>query len=177
MPVIKANLTGRFILDNVTRPVLPMSSSIVGYMQGISLGGPTTMTTEGTFQRNMQVGFSRNDSEGSRATPCIELIHPGMFSFRWVVRPGQRRISIRTKQIKSYSGQRPTMKIKKNVAVGLTTDTIITAPEGTDWVLLGPYVFTAQTAGVLIVELWNNLQIQEAPVVESKAFFDHIAVS
>lgn len=154
------------------------SGSVVGHVQGISLGGPTSVTGEDTYgTRNYLMGWGKNPSEGSATAPCLEFLHPGMWRFKWVVKPGQRRISIRTKQVKNFSGQRPSMTIKKNTNVGINSDIVTYAPTGSDWVTIGPVIFTATGTDMVWVELRNNLHMSEYPVSQSKALFDHIIVT
>jgi len=154
------------------------SSSIMREMQGINLGGPSSIVGDDSIGfRNLQVGIGKNITDGNPNSPCLEIAQPGMWRFRWVVKPGQRRISVLCKQVKSATGQRPTMILKRNTAVGLNSDITVTAPAGSGWVNIGPYTFTATGTGVVYVELRNNLFMNECPLQESKALFDHIVVT
>jgi len=173
MPVIKANRVGVAWNWYVTNKSLPMSSSVVGYGQGISLGGPTSQVGDDSYGiRHMQQAVTRSFVEGSPNTPSLCLQHVGMWRFRWVVKPGQRQVVVRTKQVKSYTGQRPTMTVKANTNVGLNSDLVATAPASSDWTLIGPIIFTSTGTDALWVELRNNLLMDDAA-----AFFDHIIIT
>ena len=178
MPLVRAILTGRINNFTVNRKGNSHSGSVAGFPQGVSVGGPTSMAGDDTVNiKHLSINLTKNTSEGSPNSPCLEITQPGSWRFRWVVKPGQRRIAVRAKQIKAFPNMRPTMIIKRTPSVGLNSDVTVTAPEGTDWVLIGPYVFTATGTDVVFVELHNNLAMTENPVVESKAFFDHIVVT
>lgn len=169
MPLVKGNLSGRFS-PFTGRTSLPISASCIGVLQGINLGGPTSTIGDDTWGvRNLSPMITRNNTQGNPNSPCLELTAPAMWRFRWVVKPGQRQLSIRAKQIKTFPGQRPTLIIKKNSNVGINIDIKATAPEGIDWVVIGPIIFTATGTDVVNVEVHNNLQIQSC-----SAFFDHI---
>ena len=177
MPIVKSQLTGRISNFFVTNRSLPVSSSVVGFLTGICLGNNSPNGDDGMGLRSFSPVVTQSFSEGNPTTPCLEITQPGYWRFRWVVKPGQRRISVRVKQIKAFPNMRPTMVIKSNPLVGLNSDAIVTAPDGIDWTVIGPYVFTATNAGVVFVELHNNLAMSESPIVESKALFDRIVVT
>lgn len=174
MPLVKANLTGRaWSLGTIDhRSLPPTTSSISNYLQGVSIGGPTSMKGDDSYIRHLQYGITKSISEGNPSTPSLQLIQVSMWKFRWVVKPGFRRVSVRVKQAYVYSGQRPTMTIKANSTVGLSADVVATASESTDWVTIGPVSFTATGTDVVFVELRNNLLIEGYP-----AYFDHIVVT
>jgi hypothetical protein len=180
MPIVKAQLTGKMNPFTINRRSLPVSGSIVGWNLGLSLGGPGSMVGDDTSGiRHMNMTMQKNTTEGSPNSPCLEIGQPGFWRFRWVVKPGQRRIAVRAKQVKAVADPnwRPSMVIKANRNVGLNSDVTVLAPAGMDWVLIGPYVFTATGTDVVYVELHNNLYMNENPLQESKAFFDHIIVT
>jgi len=173
MPLVKANLTGRMSPFFISASPLSVSASVIGYNKGISLGGPTSVLgDDGYGIRHLVPMLKKNTTEGSSNTPCLELEQPGMWRFRWVVKPGQRKISIRTKQVKTFPNERPSMTLKKNSNVGLDTDVVEYAPEGTDWVTIGPIIFMATGTDVVFVEIRNNLNISY-----TSAYFDHIIVT
>lgn len=172
---VNGNLSTVFNIPNGVIVASPVSSSgVVGYLQGLSFGGITTMYGDGNTSgiRHFQIGLGRDDIEGSPAIPSLKLIYPGMWRFRWTVVAGTRTISIRTKQYDNVISQRPTIKIRSNVDVGLLSDLTSTAPTGNNWVTIGPLSFTATSTGVVWIEVWNNLNVTNKP-----AYFDHIVVT
>lgn len=173
MPLIKANIAGR-INNFYWSKSLPISSSVTGYMKGISLGGPTSQNGDDSYGvRHLQTAVTRSMSEGSPNSPCLQLTTNGMWRFRWVVKPGRRQIVVRVKQVNTFdSGSRPTMNIKANPNIGLNTDLSTTASVNIDWTLLGPLTFTATGTDATWVELRNNCMLTDSP-----AFFDHIVVT
>jgi len=173
MEMVKANRSGKGYDFKITNISLPFSASVVGFNQGINLGGPTSLIGDDSYGvRHLQYAITKNTTEGNPSAPCLELSHPGMWRFRWVIKPGTRRISIRTKQIRSVSNQRPSLTIKANSVVGLNSDLVVYAPSGTDWVDIGPVVFTATGTDMVWVEIRNNLQLFNSP-----AYFDHIVAT
>lgn len=170
MPLVKANLSGRAFSPGGI-PALPQSASVAGWNVGINLGGPTSNVGDDSYGvRNLQYGIRKSLTEGSPNSPCLELTQPTMWRFKWVVKPGQRMISIRTKQTKYVSAtQRPSITVKANTNVGLVADLVAYAPSGTDWVIIGPIIFTATGTDALTVEVRNNLEM-----TNESAFFDHI---
>ena len=140
-----------------------------GALQGISVGGPTSLHGDGTFGRHLQVGVLRNNSIGNPAQPSLQLDIPGMWRFRWGVIAGPRTIRINVMQVVNAS-PRPTMIARANSAVGLTNDITVTAGSSTGWIVLGPISFTATDAGPVFVELWNNYY----GAFGTPAYFDHI---
>jgi len=177
MPLIKANLVGKIGDFFVNKRSQPISSSVVGVVTGICFGANSSIGDDYSGLRSYTPMVTQSFDSGIPNSPCLEISQPGFWRFRWVVKPGQRRISVRVKQIKSFPNMRPTMIIKQNQRVGLNADAIITAPEGTDWTVIGPYVFTVTNPGVVYVELHNNLEMSECPIQESRALFDHIIVT
>ena len=71
------------------------------------------------------------------------------------VKAGSRSISIDVKQAANLT-PRPTLAVRKNVAVGLTDDVTATAAGGTGWVTVTAS-FTATADGAVWFELRNNL--------------------
>jgi hypothetical protein len=172
MPIARANrTTGVFSQSSFDRRGLPSTASLPAFVQGVSIGGPTSIKGDDNYVRSLQFGVTKSIDEGSPNSPSLQLTQVGMWKFRWVVKPGQRRISIRVKQIRSFTGMRPTMTIKANANVGLTSDNVVVAPDGLDWVVM-EFVFTATGTDVVFVELRNNLYIEGYPT-----YFDHIIVT
>jgi len=172
MPIAKTNrTTAAYNQGTIERRALNISSSISSWNQGVSIGGPTSIRGDDSYVRSLQFGVTKSLAEGNPATPVLQLTQVSMWKFRWVVKPGQRRISVRTKQIRYYPGWRPTMTIKANPNVGLNSDAVITANDNVDWVIM-QHVFTATGTDVVFVELRNNLFIDGYP-----AYFDHIVVT
>jgi hypothetical protein len=159
------------------RIVLPASTKksgatvgSVGVLRGITLGGPSTWTGEGSFGRHLQVGVQRNDADGSPNVPCIQITYPGFWRFRWSVATGTRNISLQVKQARNLAPY-PTFIVKKNSAVGLGSDAVATSPGGAGWVTIGPLTLTFTATGVVWVELWNNIEHTNSP-----ALFDHLVI-
>ena len=172
MPLVRGNRTiGAFSQSTFDRRALQSTASVPAFVQGISLGGPTSIRGDDNYIRSLQFGVTKSLSEGTPNAPSLQLTQTGMWKFRWVVKPGQRRISVRTKQIRTYPGMRPSMTIKANSSVGLNSDTVVAAPDGLDWVVM-QFVFTATGTDVVFVELRNNLYVEGYP-----AYFDHIVVT
>ena len=173
--MVNGNLSGIFDSPFMKPPQPVSGSGNVGYLQGICLGGMTDMYGTGTTGvRHLQLGLTKSLDEGNPSTPSLKITYPGMWRFRWTVKPGIRTVSINTKQ--DASGyplpQRPTMKVKSNSDVGLLSDISSSAPTGSSWVTIGPLSFTAASLGMVWVEVWNNLYQHGKP-----AYFDHIVVS
>lgn len=151
-----------------------------GFLQGIAFGSPTTIDGGGSFGRHMQVGVNRENGDGTPSAPSLRLDYPGnMWRFRWVVKNGNRSISVSAKQ-NSTGSFRPSMIIRKNPNIQIFNDISASAPDGAGWVNIGPITFTASGSDVVWVELHNNNYgtalifgaNQLAP-----AFFDHIVGS
>jgi hypothetical protein len=173
MPIVKGSRSGKAMDMKVTSYGLPMSASMITSTSGINLGGMPTIVGDDSYGvRNYVFGMSKETSEGSPNSPCIRLEFPSFWRFRWVVKPGQRQIAVRVKQAKTFPDQRPKLVVKANANVGLTSDLEAVAPEGTDWVVLGPIIFTATGTDMVYVEVHNRLQISFTPM-----FFDHIVAT
>lgn len=173
--MVNGNLSGLGVSFGTIIPAVPVTgSNIVGYLKGISLGGMSDLYGNGTSGiRHLQLGLGKNTTEGIPNTPSLELKLPNsMWRFRWTVKPGTRTVSIKTKQIDCGGLERPTMKIKANVLIGLNSDLTLTASSGNNWVTIGPLSFTATALGVTWVEVWNNLNKSN-----HSAYFDHIVIS
>lgn len=173
MPLVKGNLSGRSsIVFQTFFGQEPSGSTITN--RAISLGGPTSTYGNDSFGlRNYVNGLEKVDSDGSPNSPCLLLRWADTFwRFQWVVKTGQRRIAVRVKQLKTFTDQRPRMIIKASPTVGLTSDLQTIAPEGTDWVLIGPTIFTATGTGMVYVEIWNKLHYTDSPL-----YIDHIVVT
>lgn len=144
---------------------------MAGAAKGIALGGSLGWSTAGmTFGRVMQVGAIRDDTEGNPGTPSLKLTYPGFWRFRWVVRAGSRSIQVNVKQADNRSPY-PSLIVKANSDVGVSSDLTTTSTGGAGWVVVGPLTFTATATGLLWVELWNNTTYEPAP-----CFFDHIVI-
>ena len=171
---VKGNKTGTvtqvFAKDSL--PALP--NLALGYAKGITFGGPTSMNTDGTFGRNLQIGVEKNTTDGSPFSqpPSLQLTFPGFWRFRWSVQAGVRSLYINTKQTLVSPNVRPSVIIKANANVGLNSDLSMSASDSNDWVTVGPLTFAATAAGMVWVELWNNCQQSNCP-----ALFDHIVTT
>jgi hypothetical protein len=171
--MVNGNTSGLFFSPMGRPSRNPMSSSVVGFLRGISFGGLSTMYGNDTGGiKDFQVGMKKNTTEGSPATPSLELSIPGMFRFRWSLTVGSRSVSIRVKQADLVATQRPTLVIRANSDVGVNSDLTATAAAGSDWTTIGPITFSATAVGMVWVEVYNNLQ-----VLNTSAYFDHIVVT
>jgi len=172
--IIRANRSGVAFALRATNISLPISSSVTGYLRGISLGGPTSQEgDDGYGARHLQTAITRSYVEGNPSTPCLELTTNGIFRFRWVVKAGLRSVSVLTKQIKIFNAvSRPSITIKANSNIGLNADLTSYAPISSDWITIGPVSFTSTGIDATWVELRNNLMMDNAP-----AYFDHIVVT
>lgn len=144
---------------------------VVNFLQGINLGGPIDLYGSGSFGRYLQLGIQKNNTEGNPLVPSLEISYYGMWRFRWVIKAGSRTISINAK-CPSTSTPRPSINIKANPSIGIPGDINTYAPSGTDWVTIGPVSINPTTAGVVWVELWNNVITDNT----SPVYFDHITV-
>lgn len=171
MPLVKANRSGNATFMPKTKAAMPQSASVFGWNKGINLGGPTSNTGDDSYGvRNLQYGVSKNTTQGSPSTPSLEISQPNFWRFPWVVKPGQRTLTIRAKQTKTFSStQRPSLTVKANRNVGLLADLVAYAPTDTDWVVIGPIIFTSTGTDLVWVEVHNNLAMSNA-----SAYFDHI---
>jgi len=177
MPVVKGSLSRRVVTAFLQTYSMPHTGSGMdcGPVKSINVGADVgSFMGNDTFGvRPYVYGLSKDTTEGSPTSPCLRLEYPATFwRFRWVAKTGQRRIAVRVKQVKSFTGQRPTMIIRKNSMVGLTSDWIETAPAGTDWVTIGPVIFNFTGTDMLWVEVWNNLYNDNAPL-----FIDRITAT
>lgn len=143
---------------------------IVGALQGITLGGPTSMIQDNGFMRHMQTGVREELVDGYPSPPCLALDYPGFWRFRWQVVVGTQTISVYAKQVSNVAGKRPSMVVKANAALGVVADVSGSAGSSAGWVKIGPLSVTATTAGVLWVELHNN----DTDTFYSPAFFDNL---
>jgi len=79
----------------------------------------------------------------------------GMWRFRWAVAPGIRSIQCAVKQKFGNNYARPELVVCASSKVGLNVDTVVAAPIGDDWVVLGPATIIATSSGYLWVKLRN----------------------
>jgi hypothetical protein len=176
MPVIKANRVSvlKPLDANSTHASLPISSSIVAYGQGISIGnsaGSLYGRDTGYPDRYLQIGQAKSTTEGSPSAPSLNLQHKGMWRFRWVVTPGVRSVSILCKQQMAVAGTTPSIIIRANPNVGLNADISGSALVTNDWSVVGPVTFTSTGTDVMWVEVWNNSTNDY-----SNVFFDHVTI-
>jgi hypothetical protein len=144
----------------------------IGALQGICLNDATGQLGDSPGGRHMQVGVLESLTLGDPAQPSLILQIPGMWRFRWAVKPGPRSIQIFVMQFQqvAISSQLPTMTVKACSTAGISNDIIATAPASSTWTTLGPITFTATGPGVTWVELRNNYW----GFFNSPCYFDHI---
>jgi len=156
---------------------------VVGYLQGTSFGEGSTMDGAGSFGRHLQVGLSKETTDGSPTAPSLKLDYPGsMWRFRWVVKTGNRSLTIAAKQNSTGSLYRPSVIIRKNPSIGLNADISASAPNGAGWVTIGPINFTVSGSDVVWVEMHNNnnswsMQSWDGMLQPAPCWFDHIVAS
>lgn len=145
----------------------------VGQLQGISYSGTSTsiIGNDSTNGRHMQTGVRENTTDGSPAAPSLQLDFPGFWRFRWVVKAGTHSITVQTKQV-ANTAPFPSMIVKANPAVGLSSDLSASSAGGTGWTVIGPISFAFTGTGVVFVELHNNCLAYDSP-----ALFDHIVIT
>ncbi len=178
--LVRGNSAGRVTSFMGNRARISVQSS-KGVLRGICLGGLTGIDGDTSLGRHLQVGVTQSIVEGSPSPPSLQLTIPGFWRFRWVITPGQRRISVYTKQ-NSTGSYRPSLVVKANSSVGIANDLSGSAPDGTGWQTIGPIVFTATGTGVVWVELHNNEigmynNLFPAVAYNNPAYFDHIVTT
>jgi hypothetical protein len=173
-----ASQNGPYNTELITLPISNShnrtgETSVSSYAKGITLGGIGTTNIDGNFGSNMFFGVGKNTTEGSPATPCLELKYANKWRFKWSLAIGTRTISVKCKQVSNLS-PRPSLTVKSNASVGLSADLITYAPSGTDWVTIGPASFVSTGTDAVWVELANNMT---SSVSISPTLFDHIVVT
>lgn len=144
--------------------------AIAGALQALAVGGPTDWLGKASFGRELQTGVSRDDTDGMPA-PSLRFEWWGFWRFRLAVDAGAITMTIYAKQVLNQS-PRPSIILKANTAVGLLVDTSFVAASDPGWVAITPN-FVATASGVVIVELWNNLNTSfSAPCLFSGPQFD-----
>ena len=145
---------------------------VVGALQGISLGAPSSGLGDNTYSRHLQTGVREEFNDGYPSPPCLALDYPGFWRFRWQVIPGSQTLSCYAKQVSNVTGLRPTMVVKANPAIGFPADVVTAAGSSTGWIKVGPMTAVVSAPGVLWVELHNN----DTNTFQSTAYFDNIGV-
>ena len=148
--------------------------SVIGALKGISMGGPTSYLSDGTFGRHMQVGVTQSYNQGSPSPPCLQITYPGFWRFRWVVQVGPRSIYVNALQPTTLAyNYPPSIVVKANPAVGLYSDVTSSVANAQTWTTMGPTSFVASAKGVVWVELWNN----NTNEYDTPCYFDHIVAT
>lgn len=125
---------------------------VYGALKGLHLGAPSSWDgTNDVYERHLQVGVTKETVEGSPATPCLKLVYPGFWRFRWAVEAGDRTVTVQVKQA-ANTAPYPLIRIKANPDVGLALDVTTSAGAGSDWKSVSA-AFTATAAGAVWVEL------------------------
>jgi hypothetical protein len=156
-------------------------SNVQGIIQGLEFSTtPTTMDGAGSFGRHMQTGVNKQTTDGSPSSPSLQLDYPGsMWRFRWVVKAGNRSISVLAKQ-NSTGSYRPSIIVKANSNVGINFDLSASAAAGGDWTKIGPISFNVSGSDVVWVELHNNnygVPNMNGSLASYPAYFDHIVAT
>lgn len=133
----------------------PSGAGVAGALQALAVGGLTDWLGNASAGRELQTGVTRDDTDGFPAPPSLRFEWWGFWRFRWVVSVGTMSFTIYAKQALNQS-PRPSVVLKANAAVGLVVDTSFVAAASAGWVTITPS-FVATAAGVIWVELWNNL--------------------
>lgn len=150
--------------------------------KGLGFASPTSYLSDGSFGRHMQTGVNKETTLGSPTSPSLRLDYNGFWRFRWVVKGGNRSISVLAQQNSTGSVNRPSMVIKSNSNVGINFDLSASAADGSGWITMGPITFTATSGSqdTVWVELHNNNLNQpniNGLILSTPAYFDHIVVS
>jgi hypothetical protein len=148
-----------------------MGPGAVGVIKGISLGMADSWRNGGSYARTLSYGVGKSTVQGDPATPSLQVDFNGFWSFRWVVASGTRTITVRVKQATNQTPY-PSVIVKANAAIGVNSDATGTSAGGAGWVTIGPVTVTPTSAGVLMVELWNNSTHSKDP-----CYFDHIVTT
>lgn len=133
----------------------PAGGAVAGALQAIAMGGPTDWLGNASLGREFQTGVTEDLTDGFPAPPSLRFEWWGFFRYRWGVAVGTNSVTIYAKQPLNES-PRPSVVLKKNTAVGLVADTAFVAAAGVGWVAI-PVSFVATGAGIVVVQLWNNL--------------------
>lgn len=142
--------------------IVPISVC-VGDMIGSVEGGTTT-------GKYYQTGITQSLSEGNTAAPSLCIHYPGKWRFKWEVKKGVRKISVKVKQSSNVAGKRPSLVVRQNASIGIPNNVSASAAVSSDWVTIGPVQITPTRSGVVWVELWNN----DNETMWSPAYFDTI---
>lgn len=145
-----------------------------GVLRGFAFGSPTNIDGKGChFGRHITNGILENTTDGSPSSPCLQVTYPNsFFRFKWSVKAGTHSISVLAKQV-ANTAPYPSMIVRANPAIGLSSDQVASASGGTGWGTIGPIIATFTGVGVLYVELWNNC----IAVPGAAALFDHINIT
>jgi hypothetical protein len=146
--------------------------SIIGALQGICLNDVTSVGGDTFFGRHLQVGVLESVVIGNPGPPSLILAIPGMWRFRWSLKPGPHSITINALQGQPVpvSGTTPTLTVKANPLVGINADVSAAATPSNVWVTIGPVFVIATATGPVWVELRNNYW----GFYNTPAFFDHV---
>lgn len=131
------------------------SPGVAGALQGLDIGGPVDWVGKASFGRLLQVGLSRDNTDGYPNPPSLRFEHWGFWRFRWSVAIGVMSMTLYAKQALNQN-PRPSIVLKADSSVGLLVDTTFSAGAGSGWEAITA-TFTATAGGVIWVELWNNL--------------------
>ena len=179
MSVIDDRITDASTTSSTTIRDRGAEGGSAGYLQGIAFEAPTSLDGQGSFGRHMQVGINKDVSIGNPSAPSLRLDYPGFWRFRYVVRPGTRKVSIITQQ-NSTGSYRPTVVVKSNPSIGLMADVSASAADVPGWTTVGPVTFAVTGTDVVWVELHNNnygMPNLNGSLISTPAYFDHIVVS
>lgn len=147
-----------------SRPAVIASPKLnVGDLMGSVDGGVTT-------GRYFQTGVTQSLSEGNSSAPSLCIYYPGKWRFKWEVKRGVRKISVKAKQTSNIADYRPSLVVRSNPSIGILNDVSASAASSTDWVTIGPVTVTPTVSGVVWVELHNN----DTQTFISPAYFDTI---
>lgn len=119
----------------------------------------------------LALGAGRDDIEGSAAATSLYLPKGGVIRLRIPIAAGSRSVTIKAKQ-PSVTLPRPSARLVANADIGLNADLSGSAPAGSDWVTIGPLMFTATAKGGVMIELfapWSG--------GESGCWFDSLTVT
>jgi hypothetical protein len=150
-------------------------AGVLGTIGGRGKSGATGITWITGIESDRQrytFGGGESLTQGNPAAPSLSLPFPGSFRFRFVARPGTHTIQINCMQAANVS-PRPSMIVRANTVVGLSSDQTAVAPSGTGWVVIGPIVMTFSALGAVYVDLCSNSTAELA----APCYFDHIVAT
>lgn len=118
-------------------------------------------------------GMGYEGAEGNPAIPSLKMSVGGRYRFRWKVNAGIRTIRVNVKQATNQN-PRPMLTVFANKDIGVMEDFSLFAPEGADWVIIGPLGVSPTSNGVLWVELRADYR---GDLFGAPCYWDHLVTT